>query len=195
MTEGIHLGRESVVQQRGLGLNFSRRMKSQLIGSIILMVMPDFIRIKPHHFVDIVTALGDGKTRYSPHPYGHDQHRVAREILGNPDRVLEMELGADDICEPCVHNLAGECDDRIDISFRPDAPVSKKEWNLLIDRRWCKALGLKQGDRLTANDFCILLKCMDRSTIEVVYSEIPPHMKLQKAEKLRAGVDLLLRRS
>ena len=44
------------------------------------------IRMKPHHFVDIVTALGQGQTTYTPHPYGHALHKVAASILTAHDR-------------------------------------------------------------------------------------------------------------
>jgi len=80
------------------------------------------IAIKPHHFVDIVTEFGDGGTEFQPHPYGHAVHSVVKEILGNRDVVLRIELGADDICAPCRHNINGLCDDTIDTSFRLQAP-------------------------------------------------------------------------
>jgi len=71
---------------------------------------------------------------------------------------LRIELGADDICSPCRHNLGGLCDDTIDTSFRPRASQSKREWNLRIDRRWCQRLGLQQDDGLTAREFCLLIR-------------------------------------
>lgn len=76
------------------------------------------IAIKPHHFVDIVASFGGGRTKFEPHPYGHAVHAVAQEILGNRDVRLQIELGADDICAPCRHNVNGLCDDTIDVSFR-----------------------------------------------------------------------------
>ena len=104
------------------------------------MTAQQAIRIKPHHFVDILTAVGAGREAFDPHPYGHAVHLVARAILANPDVLLEIDLGADDICAPCDHNLHGRCDDTIDTSYRPQAPPSKLEWNLRIDRRWCERL-------------------------------------------------------
>jgi hypothetical protein len=77
------------------------------------------ISIKPHHFVDIITAFGDGFGAPAPHPYGHAVHSVTKEILADRDVVLRMEFGADAICHPCCHNLDGKCDDMIDTSFRP----------------------------------------------------------------------------
>ena len=64
------------------------------------------LAIKPHHFVDIITAFGDGRETFAPHPYGHALHEVAAEILAARDVLLRMELGADAICLPCTHNVA-----------------------------------------------------------------------------------------
>lgn len=148
--------------------------------------MEDVIRIKPHHFVDIITAFGAGG-RFEPHPYGHAVHTVAKRILSNRSVLLEMELGADDICLPCIHNINGLCDDTIDTSYRPEAPSSKKQWNLLIDRRWCERLKIKQGDRLTPREFCERLRDLVGGITDI-YREIPVDMTTQRAGKLKEGV-------
>lgn len=149
------------------------------------------ISIKPHHFVDIVTAVGEGRTEFTPHPYGHALDRVANEILGNRDVALRIELGADDICAPCRHNVNGLCGDTIDISFRPQAPPSKREYNLLIDQRWCARLGLKQDDRLTARQLCLRLR--DRAgDIEDIYRETPSDRTRQRRAKLQHGIAVFL---
>jgi len=151
----------------------------------------DVIRIKPHHFIDIVADIGRGQTAWQPHPYGHAVHTVAAAILAAPDMMLEMELGADDICAPCIHNLGGLCDDVIDTSFRPAAPKSKREWNLLIDRRWCERLGLAEGDRLTARQFAQRLR--DRlGDITDIYREVPPDRTAARARSLVEGIGRLL---
>lgn len=153
--------------------------------------MKDPISIKPHHFVDILTAFGSGQRAFEPHPYGHGVHAVAAKVLADPDVVLAVELGADDICGPCVHNVNGLCDDTIDTSFRPEAPRSKREWNLLIDRRWCERLGLAQGDRLTAREFCRRLRDLAGDLADI-YREIPADMTAQRAGKLKEAVRRLL---
>ena len=153
--------------------------------------MGDAIRIKPHHFIDILRDVGAGRTDYQPHSYGHAVHSVAERLLRERDVMLEMDLGADDICEPCVHNVDGLCTDTIDTSFRPDAPASKREYNLLIDRRWCERLGLAQGDRLTARDFCRRLR--DRmGDLTDIYRENPPDRVAARARDLAAGVPLFV---
>jgi len=153
--------------------------------------MPEMIRIKPHHFIDIVTAFGVGQTQFEPHPYGHAVHTVAARIAGDPDILLEMEFGADDICEPCVHNIDGLCDDTIDTSYRPDAPTLKREWNLLLDTRWAAQLGIEEGDRLTAREFCSRLRGA-LVGITHVYREIPAERTALRAANLEKGIEKVL---
>jgi len=154
--------------------------------------MSDVVRIKPHHFVDIIAAFGAGQETFKPHPYGHAVHTVAAKVLADRDVLLEMELGADDICKPCKHNIGGRCDDTIDTSFRPKAPRSKRQYNMLIDVRWCRRLKLKQGDRLTARQFCERLRDL-MGDITRIYAENPPDRTAAKADNLKRGIEKFLR--
>ena len=149
--------------------------------------MRSTISIKPHHFVDIITSFGAGSRTFKPHPYGHAVHTVSEQIDSNREVCMKIELGIDDICRPCVHNAAGFCDDTIDTSFRPEAPKSKREWNLLIDRRWCKRLKIKQGDRLTPRQLCKRLRSLG-GEIADIYREIPADMTHERARKLKKGI-------
>ncbi len=149
------------------------------------------VDMKPHHFVDILTALGEGVTRYEPHPYGHALHTVAARILADPGVRLRIELGADAICRPCRHNVGGLCDDTIDTSYRPQAPGSKREWNLRLDTRWCERLGLAQGDTLTALELCRRIR--ERAgEIADIYREIPADRTARRQASLRRGVAVYL---
>ena len=151
----------------------------------------EIIAIKPHHFVDIITSFGVGKRVFQPHPYGHAVHTVSERILEDRDVVLEMELGIDDICKPCQHNLDGVCDDIIDTSFRPAAPSLKREWNLLLDQRWCSRLGIAPGDRFTARQMCERIRdCM--GDISDIYREIPASRTAERAANLVRGIRFFL---
>jgi len=153
--------------------------------------MADIIRIKPHHFVDIVSAFGRGQRAFAPHPYGHAVHAVAERLLRQPDVLLEIELGADTICQPCVHNIEGRCDDTIDTACRPTAPESKGEFNLLIDQRWCERLGLQQGDSLPARELCRRLRpCVDG--LASIYRENQAAHTAARAQALQAGIEAFL---
>ncbi len=154
--------------------------------------MKDVIYIKPHHFVDIITSFGAGKVSFKPHHYGHNVHIVAPQIMSNRDIILEIELGIDDICKPCKHNIDDICNDTIDTSFRPEAPSLKRKWNLLIDRRWCKRLKIKQGDRLSAGEFCERLRDIT-DDITDIYREIPKSLTVERMNKLKEGIKLCIR--
>jgi len=153
--------------------------------------MVNVIRVKPHHFIDIITSVGAGQTKFEPHPYGHAVHTVARRVLRNRDSMLQMDLGADDICAPCKHNVNGLCDDTIDTSFRPKAPTSKREFNLLIDQRWCQRLGLKPGERLTARQFCERLRA-STGDLTGIYLEEPAERTASRSRNLAAGIETFL---
>jgi hypothetical protein len=156
--------------------------------------MTDVIHIKPHHFVDILTTYGAGQATFAPHAYGHAQHTVAAQIHANHEVLLEIELGADDICAPCVHNLDGECDDVIDTRHRPQAPPLKREWNLLIDLRWCERLDLNQGDRLSAR--ALARRLLERAgDITDIYREMLAEGTAARSSKLNSGLVAYLRGS
>ena len=153
--------------------------------------MAEPIRIKPHHLVDILTSFGKGARRFTPHPYGHAVHSVTEAVAADPDVMLQMEFGMDDICAPCKHNIDDVCDDEIDTSYRPEAPSLKREWNLRLDRRWSAALGLSEGDRLTARRFAELLRDGPEDLTDI-YREIPADMTAERAANLHKGVAAFL---
>jgi hypothetical protein len=151
----------------------------------------NMISIKPHHFVDILTAYGEGCVDPKPHPYGHQVHSVTKAILADHDVRLRMEFGADDICLPCRHNVNGLCDDTIDVSYRPRAPKSKREYNLLIDQRWAERLGVQQDDVLTARELCLRIR--DRAgDISDIYREIPAERTAERQKSLHRGLSQFL---
>ena len=114
-----------------------------------------------------------------------------KEILAHRDVELRIVLGADDICLPCCHNIEGLCNDTIDTSFRPEAPASKREYNLLIDQRWAERLGLRQDDQLTARELCSRMRdCAN--DIEDVYRETPSGRTAERQAKLQRGIAILI---
>lgn len=105
--------------------------------------------------------------------------------------TVHMELGADDICTPCVHNKNGQCQDVIDVTFRPLAPSSKREYNSLIDERWLNQLDLQSGDIITARNFCLLIH--ERvSDITSIYVENPNEKIAQRQTRLSKGIRAFL---
>ena len=108
------------------------------------------MRLRPHHLLDIVAAHG-GDSGFAPHPYGHDLHRVARDVLRDLDLLVEFVVGADEICLPCKHlQPNGLCDD---VLRQLDPPISKQEYNDGLDRRLFAYLGLSPGSAMPVRRF------------------------------------------
>ena len=143
------------------------------------------IRIKPHHFIDIIVDLGAGKTQYQPASCGHALHEVAPRLLESKDVELEIEQGIDDICLPCSHNVRGECDDLLAAAAH-GGMERKHDYNLQLDQRWCGRLGLEQGQRINSRDFVKLLgdNCADLADI---YRELPAERVKEKRRNIEAG--------
>ncbi len=145
------------------------------------------IKIKPHHFIDIISSFASDEIILKPHPYGHKVHSITKEIINNKELVLEIELHADTICEPCCHNIEGICSDSLDTSNRPLSPSLKREWNLLIDKRWCKRLNITQGDKIPILNFCNILK-ENTKNIADIYRERTIDNSNEKEKKLNEGL-------
>lgn len=58
------------------------------------------MKLGPHHIIGIITDHGNN-VQYQPHPYGHSQHLIAKELLSDFDLNLELVPEADDICSGC----------------------------------------------------------------------------------------------
>lgn len=153
--------------------------------------MQETIRVKPHHFLDIIRDFGGGRRTFEPHPYGHAVHTVAERILSDRAVVLELVVGMDDICAPCRNNQDGVCVDTIDTSFRPEAPSSKGEWNRIIDLRLFERLGLEEGTRLTASAFCRVARERLGDLCDI-WREVPRRMTEERQCRLMRGISLYL---
>ena len=158
--------------------------------------MNESIRLRPHHFVDIVDEFGRGKRQFLPHRYGHALHVVADRLLKDANLVLLITINADAICRGCIFNVDGTCEDVMpeDYTCYPGTPAKKEEWNRRIDKRWCSMLGISPGDERTAGEFCrLILRSRDR--IGEIYSELPASMAREKGLFLEAGSRFLLTRA
>ncbi len=147
----------------------------------------DAIRIKPHHFLDIITRLGAGQS-FEPHPYGHALHVVAQRILDDPQVTLELALGCDDICAPCVHQDKGRCRD---ITTTTGKALSKEEYNRALDVRWLARLGLREEQRLSASEFCRLARELMGDIYEI-YPDVPREGTAMRHQRLLRGIALYI---
>ena len=83
--------------------------------------------------------------------------------------------------------------DKIDTSFRPTAPESKQEWNLVIDKRWCKRLDIKGGNCFAAINLCKIIQ-NGMGNITNIYKDIPASRTRDKQACLVKGLDFYLKK-
>ncbi len=110
------------------------------------------IKIKPHHFMDIIKLYGSGLDEFIPdQAYGHDFYIVANELVHKHDIELTLTDGEDDICRPCKFNKEGNCTDSI--SHIENIP-SKDSYNKILDSRLIIMMNLSINKIYTAFELC-----------------------------------------
>ncbi len=112
------------------------------------------MHIRPHHLLDIIASHGAG-AEFKPAAYGHAVHTCAEIVLGDVSTPLEFIVGADFICEPCIHLVDGLCDDMVNSL---DPPVLKQDYNDDLDRRLLVHFGLAEGDRMTFGEYLTVIR-------------------------------------
>ena len=112
------------------------------------------MRVRPHHLLDIISSHGAGH-EFKPAAYGHAVHTCAEIVLNDLDTPLEFVVGADFICEPCIHLVEGRCDD---VLSQLDPPISKQEYNDDLDRRVLAHFEMQEGDRMTFGEYLQVIR-------------------------------------
>ena len=147
--------------------------------------------IKPHHFLDIIKLFGSGLDKFVPNvEYGHDFWKVGNEILGNPDVQLQLTIDNDAVCVPCKFSNGKIC---TGMTTADSKEISKDEWNKIIDLRLLRILGLENGTKLSALDFCkVAQKKINRENIFETWKEKPVDITEKRTNFLLSGIDKYL---
>ncbi len=145
------------------------------------------IRIKPHHFLDILRDIGAERV-WEPHPYGHAVHLVGESLFRDPHQEIQLVLGIDDICEPCRNNENGVCTDWTD---SPGYRIRKEDWNRRIDERILRILRMKEGETMSAVDYArTALEHLEE--LRPVWREAPAEKTDQRMQNLSRGLAMYL---
>lgn len=125
------------------------------------------IKIKPHHFLDILKLYGKGLDVFVPDQnYGHDFYRIANLIVqGNVSKIIFTKY-EDDICSPCKYNLNHECTDVV-----KNTDESKQSHNIKIDTTLMENLNIEEKEEFTFADVINLLNTkLDYNVIKEAWS-------------------------
>ena len=143
------------------------------------------MKVRPHHLLDIISSHGAGH-EFKPAAYGHAVHTCAEIVLNDLDTELEFVVGADFICDPCIHNVEGRCDDMVSSL---DPPVSKQDYNDDLDRRLLVHFGLQEGERMTFGEYLKVIRGHFEALPELCSH--PREAPERRAANLEAGLSRL----
>ena len=135
--------------------------------------------LRPHHILDIVRNIGNGR-KLEPHPYGHLVHVITQKIIDDSDQECTLVIRNDDICGPCIHLHNGQCDD---ILPQLEERVSKQEYNNKLDKKIIEFINVKENTSMKISDYLRIIK----ANLEDI-AEICTHPKEEK-ETRRIGLE------
>ncbi|MBL4932028.1 hypothetical protein [Clostridium paridis] len=143
------------------------------------------IKIKPHHFLDIIKLYGKGIDKFVPDEiYKHSFYSVANEIIKNHQAIVQITVNEDDICRTCkCINEKGLCTDKIN---HIEVINSKDEWNKILDKRIIEYAGLQEESEYLAHDFCTILYLI-RENIKDIWREETEDLRNQRYENFCIG--------
>jgi len=114
---------------------------------------PDKVQltIRIHHFFDIIRVLRSGKKLEANDLYKHSYHKVANTIRDFPDLKMKIVMDLDSVCDGCIHNKDGKCDDPLTII---KGFTMKNDYNNYLDKRILEKSNISEGDIVTPRLIC-----------------------------------------
>lgn len=146
------------------------------------------IKIKPHHFIDIIKLYGSGIEKFVPdEKMGHDFYKVANTIINNPYIDLKLTIYGDDICKPCK-KFKEKCIDSI--THIPGFD-SKDVYNQKLDRRIIDFYNLND-EKYTAYQLCTIIQ-NNKENIFKVWNEEDDSITQKRYELFLKGAQKFLK--
>jgi hypothetical protein len=147
------------------------------------------IKLRIHHFFDIIRDFGAGK-EFQPHLYHHSYHTVANIILNDPFHKIDVVIGSDSVCKGCIKLAGSVCTDII--THRTDF-TGKEKFNNYLDARIMEVCGIKVNNIETPAS---LIRLSEKyiSNIHFIYTgNDKEHTEIRRMNVLK-GVDFYKRR-
>lgn len=133
------------------------------------------IKIKPHHFVDMIKLYGTGLEFFIPdESYGHNFYGVGNEILKNPNIKMQFTMDCDDVCMTCKFRNNNICADTV---TNLGEYISKDSYNKMIDGLLVSYLDLDITKTYTAKEYCELLYNRKEVIFDIWTLEPPENTK------------------
>jgi len=109
------------------------------------------ITMRIHHFFDIIRDLRTGEKMVADNNYKHSYHSVANTLRDSADIKMKIVVGLDSVCDGCIHNIDGKCDDPLTIK---KGFTMKHDYNNYLDKRILEKYNISEGDIVTPGKIC-----------------------------------------
>jgi len=121
------------------------------LNAMMLKNTKDIMTIRIHHFFDIIRDLRTGEKIMPDTNYKHSYHSVANTLRDSPDIKMKIVVGTDSVCNGCIHNVNGKCDDPLTIK---QGFTMKHDYNEWLDKRILGIYNLSEGKVITPEKIC-----------------------------------------
>lgn len=135
------------------------------------------MKLRIHHFFDIIRDFCSKEGHIMPHPYGHSYHKVAKAIWTNPSLKIKIVVQCDDVCDRCSHLKNNSCIDVI--GYRKDFRF-KEKFNDYLDQRIMKVCLVKKGNTYTPIQLCKKAKLYLRNINWIYWGNDFDHTRARK---------------
>ena len=107
--------------------------------------------LRIHHFFDIIRDLRTGEKMVADTNYKHSNHSVGNTLRDSPETKMIIIVGLDSVCDGCIHNKEGVCDDPLTIK---KGFTMKHDYNNYLDKRILETLHWSEGDVVSPRKIC-----------------------------------------
>jgi hypothetical protein len=133
------------------GLVAAGSVLSKEINAMVTTNEKVVMTMRIHHFFDIIRDLRTGEKITADTNYKHSYHSVANTLRDNPSVKMKIIVGLDSVCDGCIHNEDGKCDDPLTIK---KGFTMKHDYNNYLDKRILEKLNWSEGDIVTPKKIC-----------------------------------------
>jgi hypothetical protein len=109
------------------------------------------MKMRIHHFFDIIRDLRTGEKIMADTNYKHSYHSVANILRDSPNIRMKIIIGIDSVCDGCIHNVDGKCDDPL---TSKSGFTMKHDYNNWLDKRILEKYNWSEGQIVTPEKIC-----------------------------------------
>ena len=104
------------------------------------------IKIRPHHFLDIIRDYGN-EVKREPHPWGASLTSVTDSIISDISQDIQLVMNVDSICETCSKLNGKICEAQI------NDDLLMRDYNDQLDSSIFSALSIKPNEVMSIVKF------------------------------------------